>query len=226
MATDRLSVGNIRRMSSRVKRAPGRPAGGARAAVLEAARELFAERGYEDVSTAEILARAGVSRGAMYHHFARKIELFEALYVQMEDEMLATIVEAAGPAGTQVERIRVGGTAYLRECERPSDWARICLRQSREVLGLDRWRELAAACGLGAMAGAVAAAMEEGGIERGNAEMAAAIYLAALIEAALQVADAPDPVAARREAEAIVGRLLDGLVGSAGRLGVRTAAGN
>ncbi|HEU4598741.1 MAG TPA: helix-turn-helix domain-containing protein, partial [Solirubrobacterales bacterium] len=99
---------------------PGRPSEGAREALLAAARELFAARGYDSVSTAMVIARAGVSRGAMYHHFASKRELFEALYVEMEDELVIRLGTAAAGASSPLEGLRAGSRAYLRECERPS----------------------------------------------------------------------------------------------------------
>ena len=120
----RLSVGNLMGMHPPVNRnrraGPGRPSEGAREALLAASRELFAARGYDSVSTAEVIARAGVSRGAMYHHFASKRELFEALYVEMEDELVTRLGTAAAGASSPLGGLRAGSRAYLRECESPS----------------------------------------------------------------------------------------------------------
>jgi len=190
---------------------PGRPSEGAREALLAAARELFAAHGYDAVSTAMVLAKAGVSRGAMYHHFAGKRELFEALYVEMEDELIVRLATAAGAASSPLEGLRAGSRAYLRECQSPSDWARINLLQSREVLGADRWQELAADRGIGAVRAAVEAAMDAGETASDDAAVVAAVYMAALIEAGLQVARAADPVKTRAAAERTLDRLLDGL---------------
>jgi len=190
---------------------PGRPSEGAREALLAAARELFAARGYDSVSTALVIAKAGVSRGAMYHHFASKRELFEALYIEMEDELMVRLGAAAGGASSPLEGLRAGSRAYLRECESPSDWARINLLQSREVLGADRWQELAAERGIGAIRAAIAAAMEAGETPPDDASVVASVYLAALIEAGLQVARAADPAETRAAAERTLNRLLDGL---------------
>src|SRR5919198_2496978 len=62
-----------------------------RKALLDAARELFAERGYTAVSTEEIVQRAGVTRGALYHHFRDKQDLFRAVYEQLETDVVAAI---------------------------------------------------------------------------------------------------------------------------------------
>jgi len=190
---------------------PGRPSEGAREALLAAARELFAAHGYDAVSTAMVITKAGVSRGAMYHHFAGKRELFEALYVAMEDELIVRLAAAAGAAPSPLAGLRAGSRAYLRECESPSDWARINLRQSREVLGAERWQELAADRGIGAVRAAIVAAMDAGETPGDDASVVAAIYMAALIEAGLQVARAADPAATRAAAERTLDRLLDGL---------------
>jgi AcrR family transcriptional regulator len=190
---------------------PGRPSEGAREALLAAARKLFAARGYDSVSTAMVIARAGVSRGAMYHHFASKRELFEALYVEMEDELVIRLGTAAAGASSPLGGLRAGSRAYLRECERPSDWSRINLLQSREVLGADRWQELAADRGIGAVRGVIAAAMEAGETPNDDVPVVASIYRAALFAAGLQVAGAAEPAATRATAERTLDRMLDGL---------------
>jgi len=196
------------------RRGPGRPSEGARAKVLAAARELFARHGYDEVSTAMILERAGVSKGAMYHHFDGKLGLFEQLYVELEDELIGRLAAAAVDAPSPVAALRAGGRAYLRECERPSDWAQINLRQSREVLGADRWQRLAADRGFGVIRATVAAAMECGEMAPDDASVVASIYLAALVEAGLRVAAAADPQPTREVAERTLDRMIDGLVGA------------
>lgn len=190
---------------------PGRPSEGAREAILLAARALFAERGYDEVTTAMIIDRAGVSRGAMYHHFEGKRELFEQLYAELEDELVGRLASAALAAPSPVAALRAGSRAYLRECGRPSDWVEINLRQSREVLGADRWQALAADRGIAVIRATVAAAMEAGEIAADDPAVVGSIYLAALIEAGLQVAAAAGARATREAAERTLDRLIDGL---------------
>lgn len=194
--------------TNRASRPRGRPSEGAREAILLAARELFAERDYDAVSTAMIIDRAGVSRGAMYHHFGGKRELFENLYVELEDELVGRLAAAALTAASPVAALRAGSHAYLRECGRPSDWVEINLRQSREVLGADRWQELAADRGIGVIRATVAAAMEAGEIAADDPAVVGSIYLAALIEAGLRVAA---EAGSREAAGRTLDRLIDGL---------------
>src|SRR5271155_4324661 len=73
----------------------GRPSEGARDALVAAARQPFTERGFNDVSTGEILARAGVSRGAMYHHFRSKTDLFRAVYLAAERDAMQRVAASA-----------------------------------------------------------------------------------------------------------------------------------
>ena len=84
-------VCNLVFVSVESKRVPGRPSQGAREAVIGAALQLFAERGYDATTTEAILARSGVSKGAMYHHFPGKLELFEAVYIELEDSAMAEL---------------------------------------------------------------------------------------------------------------------------------------
>ena len=110
----------------------GRPDEGARDAVIEAARELFVERDYAAVSTEEIISRAGVSRGALYHHFPGKVDVFRAVFVDGERKLVERLASVAQP-GAPFESLRAGARAYLRECETNVELRRIGLVQSRAV---------------------------------------------------------------------------------------------
>src|ERR1700751_4796655 len=92
-----------------------------RAALIGAARELFAQRGYADVGTEEIVRAAGVTRGALYHHFAGKRELFEAVYEEVERELVEEIALNAGSAASDpFEALHAGTRAFLQACEDPA----------------------------------------------------------------------------------------------------------
>src|SRR5688500_18603743 len=67
-----------------------------RLALLAAARELLATRSFSDIPASDIVARAGVTRGALYHHYpAGKPDLFRDLLVQMQEVLEHVIVGAA-----------------------------------------------------------------------------------------------------------------------------------
>ncbi len=207
-------------MGRKRKRRPGRPSEGAREAVVAAARELFAERGYDATTTEAILERSGVSKGAMYHHFPSKLELFEAVYVQVEDESVARLVERAR-GETPLEIIRTGSHGYLAESAGDSDFVRIGLTQARPVLGFERWRELAAERGVGVVEALFRAAIEAGELTPVDPGAAASIWTAVLIEGGLMVATAEDRETAQEAAGAVLDRLLEGMAttdGSARKL--------
>lgn len=197
--------------SSKEKTRRGRPSEGARERVLEAARELFLERDYDEVSTTEVLARAGVSRGAMYHHFPSKRDLYREVWRASERRLAERLAAAASSATTPLAAIEVGCRAYLDEAATNPELQRIGLLQSRSVLGWEGWREGIADIGLATMRGAVEAAIEAGQLRETDSEATAHLLLAALIEAALLIATADDPATARARAEPVFTAMLEGL---------------
>jgi AcrR family transcriptional regulator len=185
-----------------------------RAALIEAARPLFAERGYAGVGTEEIVRAAGVTRGALYHHFAGKQELFEAVYEAVEAELAQRIAAGAlaANASSPLEAMRAGAEMFLAVSTEP-EAQRIVLLDGPSVLGWDRWREIAAAHGLGLIEATLAAAIEAGAIEPQPLRPLAHVLMGALDEAAMLVARAEDPEQARAE----VGRTIQALIGGLSR---------
>ena len=199
-------------MATEVKeRRRGRPDEGARDAVLEAATALFVERDYADVSIEEILERAGVSRGALYHHFAGKEELFTAVYQASERRVMERIAASAGSAGSAFEMLVAASRAYLREAETSKELRRIGILQSRAVLGWEGWREAASELGIGLTRALLAAAMEAGEIKPRDLEVTSHLMLGTMIEGATLIATAAKPAAVRAEAEDLVVDLLNAL---------------
>jgi AcrR family transcriptional regulator len=198
-------------VAAETKRAPGRPSEGAREALVEAAHGLFMERDFDQVSTEEILARSGVSRGTLYHHFPSKLDLFEAVYVASEQRALARIGAALSTESSPAEALVAAAKAYLRLCESDEELRRIGLTQSRAVLGWERWRELAGELGIGVVRALVTAAIEAGELPRRDPETTAIVLLGALIEAAMLVVVAADRTAARERSEEVIVDLLAGI---------------
>ena len=198
-------------MAVKPKRRPGRPSTGARERVVAAARELFLEREYDDVSTEQILDRSGVSRGALYHHFPTKLDLFRAVYEASERGVLERVAAATLDAADPFEALLAAASAYLRLAESDEDLRRIGLTQSRAVLGWSGWREAATDLGIGVVRATVSAAIDAGRMKPHDPDTTAHILLGALIEAAMLIVVADDPGKARERSEAVIGDLLQGL---------------
>ncbi|MCW3012966.1 MAG: TetR family transcriptional regulator [Solirubrobacterales bacterium] len=199
-----------------IKRTQEQRSAATRAALLAAARPLFSQRGYADVGTPEIVAAAGVTRGALYHQFDGKLALFEAVFEQVEQEVTERIgrVLAGSGATDAIAALRAGAEAWLDACAEP-EVQRIILLEAPAALGWERWRELGMRYGMGLVEAALAAAMAAGEIPDQPVRPLAHVLIGALDEAALYVARAPDPQQARTEVGAVLDTLLAGLVGPA-----------
>jgi AcrR family transcriptional regulator len=194
--------------------ADGRRARGqaTRERLLAAARELFGERGYEATSVEAVLSASGVARGALYHHFQSKAELFDAVV----EQTLVDIADATGTAARghddPLERLRNGSHAWLRMAMDPAI-RRIALLDPPTVLGWTRWRELDERHSLGGLRADFVQLAGEGRIPDGQADAIAHMLLAALNEAALLIANADDQKVASDRGRAAVDTLLERLAG-------------
>jgi AcrR family transcriptional regulator len=178
-----------------------------RAKLIRAARKLFASKGYAAVGTEQIVRRAGVTRGALYHQFASKEDLFLAVYEQVEQELTQRVAATLGEVTSPFEAMRAGIRAFLEACRAP-EVQRIVLIDGPAVLGWERWREVAERNGLGLIEAVLKAAIEAGEVAELAPELLAHLLMGALDEAALLVVRDPgatDAVAATLE------RMLDGL---------------
>jgi AcrR family transcriptional regulator len=181
-----------------------------RAALVAAARPLFAERGYAGVGTEEIVRTAGVTRGALYHHFTDKKDLFRAVYEDVERELVEQIAAGALSAADPVEALRAGSQAWLDACEEPGI-QQIALLDAPSVLGWEEWREIGMRYGFGLVQGTLQAAMDAGLLEPQPVRPLAHLVLGAIDEAAMLVARADDGGKTRREVGESVERFLDHL---------------
>jgi AcrR family transcriptional regulator len=188
-----------------------RPRGDAtRERLVGAARELFAQRGYADVGTEEIVARAGVTRGALYHHFADKRDLFRAVHEELEEALMADIGARVDVVEDPWELIVAGVRAYLDACVDPAVM-RIALLDAPAVLGWAQWREVEARYSLGLVMGALQNGMDTAVLAPRPVPPLAHLLLGALAEAGMVIANADDPATARQEVEAPLIALLEGL---------------
>jgi AcrR family transcriptional regulator len=175
--------------------------------LVTAARELFGTRGYAGVGTEEIVRAAGVTRGALYHQFRDKADLFAAVAEQVEAEIAERIAAGAGAAADPVEALRAGAWLFLDACAEP-EVERIILLDAPAVLGWQAWRDLAGRYGLGLVQLTLQSAIDVGAIVPLPVVPLAHVLIGALDECALYVAGAEDPAAARQECAAIVDRIL------------------
>ena len=181
-----------------------------RTALSAAARQLFTERGYAATSTTEIVERAGVTRGALYHHFAAKDELFRAVFEQLEGEVTEHVAHQALTSDDPLEQLRRGTRAYLDACIDPAV-QRVVLLDGPSVLGWETWQEIEQRYGYGLVVAGVEAAIAAGLIAAQPVEALAHVLFGALTEAGMVVARADEPRTARADMEAAMDRLLDGL---------------
>jgi AcrR family transcriptional regulator len=180
-----------------------------RAALVAAARTLFATDGYADVGTERIAQATGVTRGALYHQFPAKADLFAAVLEAVEVDLTARLVEvvAAAPADDTVAGLIRGADAWLDACAEP-EVQRIVLLDGPAVLGWRRWREVGLRHGLGLVTALLTEAMAAGDVPVQPVAPLAHVLIGALDEAALYVALAADPRRARAEVGAVLQRVV------------------
>jgi AcrR family transcriptional regulator len=184
-----------------------------RSALLAAGRELFAADGYAATGREAIVAAAGVTRGALQHHFGDKQSLFQAVFEQIEQEVVSGVADAAVlEAGHDrpVEMLRAGCHAYLDAVLDPAV-QRICAIDGPAVLPPEVRQEITDRYALGLVRETVQAAVDRGDIPDAPVEALTRMLLAGVTAAAQYVATARDPHAARREAGESVDLMLAGL---------------
>jgi len=180
---------------------------------VSAARTLFAARGYADVGTEEIVRTAGLTRGALYHHFADKEALFAAAFEEVEVETNVRILQAVESDGTAdpIAAMQLGAAAFLDVCTEP-EMARIMLLDAPSVLGWERWTEISNQHNMGLVQALLTRAAEVGRIPAQPIPPLAHTLLGALREAALFLARADD----RAQARSDVGAVMDLIIRSIG----------
>lgn len=183
-----------------------------RAQLIEIGTRLFASRGYEGTSIEAVLLEAGVSRGSLYHHFASKEALFEAVLVNVGERVGAQNLEAVSTATGPADALRISSRAWIRTAGDPAV-SRILLIDAPSVIGWERWRALDEPA-LGMIKTALQAVAEEGPMQPGLVDSFAHVLLASLNEVALLVAQSEDPEAAMRSGAQVIDQLLDTVLGS------------
>jgi AcrR family transcriptional regulator len=195
-----------------IRRTQAERAAETRDALIAAARPLFAAHGFGEVALETIVRAAGVTRGALYHHFADKTELFAAVFERVEAELATQMGEAiaASEQTDPIEVMRLGAGFWLDACSDP-EIQRIVLVDPPAVLGWTRWTEIGNRYNIGLVRELLANAVETGRIPPQPIEATALTMLGAMREATLYVARADDHDQARQEAGAVMDRLIHAL---------------
>lgn len=183
-----------------------------RESIVAAARELFGKHGYEGTSIGAVLEAAGVARGALYHHFATKEELFDAVLDREVAQVADAAARAARAADDPVESLRAGCGVWLRLALEPAV-QRIVLLDPPAVVGWARWRELDERHILGGLKASIERIAAAGQVPADQVDLLSHMLLAAVSEAALLVAEADDAEAALAAGQATLDTLIDRLFG-------------
>jgi AcrR family transcriptional regulator len=154
------------------------------AAILKAAKRLFGERGFAATTIDDVAAAARVAKGAVYHHFATKEALFEAVFDQVSQELLVEVDRAARSEKDALAAMAKGTQAYFAACAKDAT-GQIVLHDGPAVLGWERWREIDNRHFGGRFPVALKRAMDDGLIARQPIEPLARLLLGAVTEVAI-----------------------------------------
>ena len=183
-----------------------------RAAILDGSKRLFVERGYFGTSIEDIVIESGVgTRGALYHHFSSKKDLFEAVFSEVGSEFMAVSDALIDDRGDPLDRLRDGILGFLAAAAENAAIRQIILIDGPAVFGAERWRSLQTRRGFDSMSAGVERAIDQGSIARQPVPALAQLLIALLDEAAVIIATSADPVAARDEVSTALKSLINGL---------------
>src|SRR6201996_653654 len=207
------SVSRARRSSARQASARrAEHAADTRGALITAARRLFASRGFDDTGTEQIVAEARVTRGALYHHFRDKADIFRAAMAEVAADVATRLVDEqlAAEADSPMREIRDGMSAFLDVCVTGA-FQRLVLVGGPRVLGADAWEDLVERYGRSLLEQWLQRCVGTGDLDDVPLPALARLLIAMLTEASLAIARADDPAATRADLGAVLDRMLLGL---------------
>jgi AcrR family transcriptional regulator len=183
-----------------------------RESLLAAARALFAAQGFDGTGTEQIVAEARVTRGALYHHFRDKADLFRAVMAEAAGDVATRLIDEqlAADADSPLAEIREGVSAFLDVCV-GGDFQRIVLVDGPRVLGTDAWDDLVERYGRSILEEWLTRCVQAGDLDPVPVRSLARVLIAMLTEASLAIARADDPAAERAELGEVLDRILTGL---------------
>jgi len=166
--------------------------------LLKAARALFVSQGYAETGTEEIVTRAGVTRGALYHQFSDKKDLFRALFLDMLNDVAMELFEKTMDEITHDREDLVVGTRILLDLYSRDDIKQVILLDGPAVLGWEEWRELQEPLNKALVTHSLEHLVDEGILPKQPLEPLADLIGGSLMQAGLAIANAKDPEAARK----------------------------
>lgn len=186
-----------------------------RGKLIKAAREAFAEKGYADSSMDELTAEAGLTRGALYHHFGGKKGLLEAVIAQIDGEMIERLSVIINEANSTWEGFIDESIAYIEMALEP-EFQRIVLLDGPAVLGDPAGWSSQNAC-MQSTQRSIQKLIDEGTVHAVDAEAMSRLIMGALLGASLWIANADDPQSASRKAVESFVTLASGLLLESGK---------
>ncbi|MFC9969722.1 TetR/AcrR family transcriptional regulator [Spirillospora sp. NPDC127200] len=183
-----------------------------RAALLDAATRRFAEHGFGGTSLEDVAADIRATRGAVYHHFANKTALFQAVFDRLEGDMMRRVTEAAERRSDPWEAAVAAQKCFLDGCCDPV-YGRLVWQEAPIALGWRKWQECEAEYAYGFIERLLGRLMDEGGLPRLPLAPTAHVVFHVLGAAGTALAEAPeqDKPRVRDEYEQVIGRLLAGM---------------
>ena len=181
-----------------------------RDALVDSAITLFTQHGYANTSLDEVVKLAGVTKGALYHHFTGKQALFEAAFTAVETQVMGRLGKIVTAPGHPWQGAMAGLRAYVEVCLEPS-FQRIVIHEGPVVMGWARWREAEEHASFGVIRAAVSALVEAGEIDDLPIEVTTQLLFGALSAGASLIAGAADPDKAAVEVSRAVIRVVEGL---------------
>ena len=178
--------------------------------LLKAAKDLFTTKGYAGAAMEDLVARAGMTRGALYHQYKDKRDLFRAVFEAAEGELGLRIAAGVGTETDPWEQLRAGARVFLA-CALDPAIRQIVLIDGPSVLGWDEWRRIDSQYSLGMVRAVFEINIAAGNVLAQPVEPLAHLIVGALNEAALAVASAAEPTKAVDEFAASMDRVLDAL---------------
>lgn len=172
--------------------------------IVDVAAKHFARDGYSSASVDAIAREAGVTRGAVYHHYDSKLGLFGVVVDRMHAQVADAVMAAAAVGASPADSLRLGSHAFL---DAITAEARVLLIDAPAALGWSTWRKSDAAASGRLLHEALAAL----GLRAGFRDAMAAQLSGAMNEAALWLAETDTP-AARRNAHRALDQLLDAVI--------------